>query len=592
MIATQVPRKAHQFSFGLLVALVGGGLMAAGGLAGVAHAGISDGTRDTAFTTSTGSAAAEAGTTVTAMLVQSDRRILIGGSFTTWDGTTVNRIVRLNSDGTRDTAFTANAGTGVDNAPFVLTEQADGKILVGGAFSTWNGTAVGRIVRLNSDGTRDTDFTANAGTAASSNVYAITVQTDGKILVGGQFGVWNGTAVGFIVRLNADGTRDTAFTTNAGTAANNTVYAITLQTDGKILVGGQPTTWNGTTVNRLVRLNSDGTRDTAFTTSAGTAANSSVGTINVQGDGKILVGGLFTTWNGVTVNRLVRLNSDGTRDTAFTTLIGTASDNNINAVVVQSDGKILVGGNFTTWNGATANYVVRMYGDGTRDTGFTAYNGIAADGNVYAAAMQGDGKILLGGSFATWNGTTVNRVVRLAEAAAPTPSPTPTLATEAAPAPAPAPTAMVAVIEETPATVEGPLTAAPTTPDVLAGIPDNPSVPTVLTPDFLLVDQQVAEATKPRVMQNPPTDRMGQAPLVRATTARPLALAASGLVAGTVYEVRIKVRGVYVTLGSTVPDATGAAHLPVFTPTRRGTYPVAIIDPATDRASYVKIKVG
>ncbi|MDP1878792.1 MAG: delta-60 repeat domain-containing protein [Actinomycetota bacterium] len=590
MIATQVPRKARLLTTGLLVALVGGGLVAAGGLVGVAQAAISDGTRDTAFTTNTGTAASEAGTTVTSMLVQSDRRIVLGGSFTTWDGTTVNRIVRLNSDGTRDTAFTTNTGTGADNAPFVLTEQADGKILVGGAFSTWNGTAVGRIVRLNADGTRDTAFTTNTGTAASSNVYAITVQTDGKILVGGQFGVWNGTAVGFIVRLNADGTRDTAFTTAAGTAANNTVYAITLQSDGKILVGGQPTTWNGTTVNRLVLLNSDGTRDTAFTTNAGTAANSSVGTVMVQGDGKILVGGLFTTWNGATVNRLVRLNSDGTRDTAFTTAIGSASDSNVNAVVVQSDGKILVGGNFTTWNGATANYVVRMYGDGTRDTGFTAYNGIAADGNVYAAAMQADGKILLGGSFATWNGTTVNRVVRLAEAAVPTPSPTPT--TEAAPAPAPAPTATVAVIEEIPATAEGPLAAAPTTPDALAGIPDNPTVPTVLTPGFLLVDQQVADATEPRVMKNPPTDRMGQAPVVRAATAQPLALAASGLVSGTLYEVRIKVRGVYVTLGSTVPDATGAGHLPVFTPTRRGTYTVAIIDPGTGQASYVKIKVG
>jgi uncharacterized delta-60 repeat protein len=423
-----------------------------------------DGTRDTAFTTNTGSAA---GSNVNSIAIQPDGKILIVGAFTTWSGTTVNRIVRLNANGTRDTAFTTNTGTAADggvsaiaiqsdgkiilggefatfngtivnsivrlnadgtmslsdllteaalsanNFIYAIAVQSDGKILLGGAFTTWNGATVNRIVRLNTDGTRDTAFTTNTGTAANNLVYAIAVQSDGKILVGGFFVTWNGATVNYIVRLNADGTRDTAFTTNTGNAANSLIYAIAVQSDGKILVGGFFTTWNGATVNYIVRLNADGTRDTAFTTNTGAGANGGVFSIAVQSDGKILVGGTFTTWNGATVNSIVRLNADGTRDTAFTTNTGTGASSTVRATSLQSDGKILVGGFFTTWNGATVNYIVRLNANGTRDTAFTTNTGTAANNLVYAIAAQPDGKILVGGDLTTFNGTTVNRIVRL-----------------------------------------------------------------------------------------------------------------------------------------------------------------------------------
>ena len=259
-----------------------------------------------------------------------------------------------------DTAFTTNAGTGA-NAPVTpIVVQSDGKILLGGGFTTWNGVTVNRIVRLNSDGTRDTAFTTNTGTGANDDLNAIAVQSNGQILVGGNFTTWNGVTVNRIVRLNANGTRDTAFTTNTGTGANSTVNSIVVQPDGKILLGGGFTTWNGVTVNRIVRLNSDGTRDTAFTTNTGTGANNTANRVAVQSNGQILLGGLLTTWNGVTVNRIVRLNSDGTRDTAFTTNTGTAANNRVESIAVQSDGKILLGGFLTTWNDVTVGRVVRL----------------------------------------------------------------------------------------------------------------------------------------------------------------------------------------------------------------------------------------
>jgi uncharacterized delta-60 repeat protein len=377
----------------------------------------SDGTRDTAFTTTAGLGA---NNQLNAVAIQPDGKIVLGGGVTTWNVTVVNRIVRLNTDATIDTSFPLNAGIGASENFLAevhsIAVQSDNKILASGNFTTWNSVTVNCIVRLNADGTRDTVFTTNTGTAATnlgSFIYSIKVQSDGKIIACGEFALWNGGTVNRIVRLNPDGTQDTAFTTNTGTGANLSALTLAVQSDGKILVGGQFTTWNGATVNRIVRLNTDGTRDTTFTTNAGTAADSNVETIAVQSDGKIILGGAFTTWNGVTVNRIVRLNTDGTRDTTFTTNVGTAADNRIDGIAIQPDGKILVGGQFTIWNGVTVNRIVRLNTDGTRDTTFTTNAGTAANSGVLTIALQSDGKIVVGGQFTSWSGVSASRIVRL-----------------------------------------------------------------------------------------------------------------------------------------------------------------------------------
>ena len=423
----------------------------------------SDGTRETSFTTNTGSFEVGA---IYDIAIQSDQKLIIGGSFTAWNGTTVHNIVRLNSDGTRDTSFTTNAGTAADGYEiYSVTVQSDGKILLGGNFLYWNGTLVYRIVRLNSDGTRDTTFTANAGTAGNDSINETLLMSDQTIVILGAFTTWNGATLNRIVKLNSDGTRlsenvgttsngdirkilttsdnkiivcgsfstwnyesinrvilleldgtvNNVFKNNIGTAANNAIYSSSIQTDGKILLGGFFTTWNGTTVNRIVRLNSDGTRDTTFTTNTGTAANSpAIYSSSIQSDGKIIVAGDFTTWNGTTVGRVVRLNSDGTRDATFTTNVGTGASSWILHTAIQPDGKILLGGNFTTWNGVTANRIVRLNSDGTLDTTFNSNTSTSANNAVYSSiAIQSDGKILLGGFFTTWGGVTVNRIVRL-----------------------------------------------------------------------------------------------------------------------------------------------------------------------------------
>ena len=351
---------------------------------------------------------------IQSVAIQSDGKILVGGLFSSLNGTTRYRLVRLNSDGTVDTTFYTNLGTGFNNYVYSVKVQSDGKIIVGGLFTSFNGNTTKRLVRLNSDGTEDTSFSTNLGTGFDVSVFDTSIQSDGKIIVGGSFASLNGSTRNRLVRLNSDGTVDTTFSTNLGTGFNNTVSTVAIQSDGKIIVGGDFTSLNSTSRNKLVRLNSNGTVDTTFYTNLGTGFNDDVFDIAIQSDGKIIAAGNYFQLNGNTRNRLVRLNSDGTEDTTFYTNLGTGFNSSTYEVKIQSDGKIIVGGVFTTFNGNTRNRLVRLNSDGTEDTSFYTNLGTGFGDNwTYTIEVQSDGKIIVGGSFTSLNGNTRNRLVRL-----------------------------------------------------------------------------------------------------------------------------------------------------------------------------------
>jgi uncharacterized delta-60 repeat protein len=357
-----------------------------------------DGTLDTTFNPN----ASTAGSVVNTLVVQTDGKIVVGGTFTNIVGTTRNRIARLNIDGTLET--TTTFGTGASDQVSALAIQPDGKIVVGGLFTTIMGsTTQDYITRLHINGTLDTTFNT-AGALTNGSVIALALQTDGKILVGGNFTSITGAPRTRIARLNSDGTNDTTFNVANGTT-DNTVNALTVQADGKILVGGNFTTIVGTARNYIARLNADGTLDATFNPNA----NQVVNTLALQADGKILLGGSFTTIGGSTCNYIGRLNTDGTCDTTFNPA-GSGPSNMVNALAVQPDGKILLGGWFATFNGATRNNIARLNADGSLDTTTTFSTG--ANNRVNTLALQADGKILLGGLFTTFNGAGRNRIAR------------------------------------------------------------------------------------------------------------------------------------------------------------------------------------
>ena len=210
----------------------------------------------------------------------------------------------------------------------------------------------------------------------------------------------------YLSTLSSSGGIDSSFAYGSGFDAD--ANSVAIQSDGKILVGGEFTSYNGTSANKIIRLNSDGSIDTSFI--YGTGFDNDVTSIAIQSDGKILVGGYFFTYNGTFANRIIRLNSDGSVDTSF--VIGTGFDSDVDStIVIQSDGKILVGGSFTDYNGTPANYIIRLNSDGSVDTSFVYGTGL--NGYTKSFAIQSDGKIVVAGQFQSYNGTSANFIIRL-----------------------------------------------------------------------------------------------------------------------------------------------------------------------------------
>lgn len=362
----------------------------------------SDGSLDSSFDPGTG-----ASSTVIALTLQPDGKILLGGTFTFVNDVSHKLIARLNSDGSLDTAFNPSA-VGFGNSVEALVLQPDGKVLLGGTFTSVNGISRNRVARLNGDGSLDSGF--NPGSVQSFGVRAIALQPDGKVLLGGDFTTINGTSRNALARLNSDGSLDTTF--NPGSGANsNSVVALALQPDGKTLVGGGFTTINGMIGNGIARLGSDGGFDATFNSVTGLPG--SVSAIALQPDGKVLLGGSFNIINAVKRPGFARLNNDGTLDTAFNPSLTTsvAPDISVLGLASQPDGKVLLGGNFTNVNGMSRNYFARLNNDGSLDTAFNP--GTGANNTVFAIALQPDGKVLLGGSFTTINGTSRRAIARL-----------------------------------------------------------------------------------------------------------------------------------------------------------------------------------
>ncbi len=334
-------------------------------------------------------------------------KYLIFGSFTTYGGVARKRGGLVDLNGTLGTTF--NIATNNFGSISDMQFAPDGKIFIGGF--------VPSLAKLNTDGTFDTTLSVQLGSVGAA--YAIAVQLDGKVIVGGQFSLANGVSRGSLARFNVDGSLDTTFIP-PNISLSWAVYDIELLPDGRIIVpvwiGSSGFTYilnaNGASAlsisntpnvrdakalpdgkfliasgDRVKRYNSNGSLDNTFNSGIATNSSDSIYKIDVQADGKILVVGTFTIIGGQTRGRIARLNADGTIDTNFNPLGG--ANSNIHTVVVQPDGKILIGGAFTGVNfDGNKKYLARLNADGTLDTSF------APDLNapILGLKLQPDGK--------------------------------------------------------------------------------------------------------------------------------------------------------------------------------------------------------
>ena len=394
---------------------------------------------------------------ITNFLVQPDGKLIIWASGTiTIDGISRPVIARINTDGSLDTTF--DPGYGPDSGITAVAVQTDGKIIVGGYFSNFDKIAAPHLVRLNTTGTVDTSFSEAAlpnitpgaivelqsgkvlacdaggrgvwiinsdgsgGTQVGNisggpeDFNAIALQADGKVVLGGQFSSYGPNAVSGLIRLNTDGSLDPTF--NAGPVLGNLGYngitGLALDTAGHVYFSGfnssENSYYSNTVTAGFVRLNSDGSQDLAF--APGTPCPGQVLANARSSDGRVFVAGTFLSVNGVARVGLASFNANGSLDTTFVpsagipwTGIGKANTLQQPAaqLFVLADGSVLLSGSFSALGTVGGAGVVHFLPNGTLDPAFNPT--LNAGGTVSAAVGLPGGDWVMGGSFTTVDGS-------------------------------------------------------------------------------------------------------------------------------------------------------------------------------------------
>ena len=369
-----------------------------------------------------------------ALVVQPDGKLVAAG----WDASqSAFGLARYNTNGSLDSTFgtggTVSTPIGIDTyGASALVLQSDGKLVAAG--DAWKDTvdADFAVIRYTANGSLDTAFGTGGKVTTSfgseeDDAYALVVQPDGKLVAAGV--VFNGVRWDFaLARYNTDGSLDTTFGTGGkvvtaigtdGTGAS----ALVLQPDGKLVAAGTTTSDGSTYDFTVVRYNTNGSLDTTFgtggevTTPIGTGDNG-VSALVRQSDGKLVAAG-YASVSGTYDLALVRYNTDGSLDSTFgtggkvTTPVGSAGDY-VNALVFQSDGKLVAAGNTEA---STRDFVVVRYNaTGTLDTTFGTGGKVitpvgTGDDVAFALALQPDGNLVAGG-YAANAGTDTFALVR------------------------------------------------------------------------------------------------------------------------------------------------------------------------------------
>jgi uncharacterized delta-60 repeat protein len=245
----------------------------------------------------------------------------------------------------------------------------------------------------------------------------LALQPDGKIVVAATTD-WQTGSNGTLYRINGDGTLDPGFSATVSTSwVHYCLYSVGLQPDTKLVILGTFTTVDNQACTNLARLNADGSLDTTFqqpnfTYRGSYVINEAGGTLQIQPDGKILIGGWFDHVDGQAHTNIVRLNADGSLDTNFNAQADLSDCYGVQSLALQTDGRIIVGHDSATFDGLPDKYLTRLNADGTLDSTFRT-NLFPYSGLVYSVALQADAKILVSGEFGKLDGQAREDFARL-----------------------------------------------------------------------------------------------------------------------------------------------------------------------------------
>ncbi len=339
---------------------------------------------------------------VNKVIVQPDGKILIGGGFVNYAGTGKRYLARLNSDGSVDNTFNVG-GTGPDHLVQDMDLMPDGRILIAGNFVSYDGIPTQFVARLFPNGILDNSFQVPANTINGA-VLAVAAHRDNTVLVGGEFFTCGFTQP-HIARFEPTGAVDTTFLVGSGFTGN--VHDLLVLPDNRILVVGDFYMYQDNYAGRIAMLTPSGLYDPSMNNDPGFQGSAcSLRTLAIQPDGKILAGGVFSHHNGVQRTAIARLGMNGAYDNSFTSPFYPYAL--IKALAVQSDGRILAGGDFTAGmydpNVPGPASFLRLNADGSQDDSYDVGEGtgpVAA--SVRSIVVQEDNKVLVGGAFSSFN---------------------------------------------------------------------------------------------------------------------------------------------------------------------------------------------
>ena len=337
------------------------------------------------------------GTYPTTIAAQSDGKILIAGNFLHVGTTVRERMARLNADGSLDTSFVDPM---IDSEVKAIAVQPDGKILIAGGFDAINTTTRHYLARLNSDGTLDTTF---ADPGFDSTVWGLAIQPDGNILAAGDFSNIGAHAQKYFARITSTGGFDSSFADPQ--LCCSVARTVAIQSNGDVVIGGYFSEVHGSSnYSYLARFTSTGVQDTSFP-NAPVVLNSQQ--LVIGPDGSIYLG-----FSGTPSVR--KLKPNGTLDSTFN---GAASDGSVDSMVLQPNGKLVIGGTFETVGGASHHALARLSTDGSVDSTFPDLDFYldAENMNAYIENVleQTNGDIVVGGNFSLADGQSRQYMARV-----------------------------------------------------------------------------------------------------------------------------------------------------------------------------------
>lgn len=322
-----------------------------------------------------------------AMLSAEDGEVVVGGGFATVDGQNRPRLARVRGDGTVVPDYRVRVKYDVH----AVLPMPDGRIVLGGEFNTVNEERLNHVAVLLPGGELDPSFAFETGTDLV--VRALAATAAGQVIVGGDFTSVQGVPALRLARIDLDGSVDSSFQT--GAAADGPVDAVAVDAMGRVFAGGRFGRVEGRPRGGVARWLGTGRLDPGFAT--GTGANGPVRALALDGEGRVVVAGDFTRYDGQPAGRLVRLTETGALDPGFRALGGAGADDAILAIVVRADGTLWVAGKFVNLDGLPRNRVARLRADGSVDPSFDPAPG--PNDWVMAIAERGDGGLVLGGVF-------------------------------------------------------------------------------------------------------------------------------------------------------------------------------------------------